>query len=232
MNESSEFAKLLVEALDKGGVKIADLPDSHPKKLFIPEDEVPETLRQDIVDAMRTLQEFDIPLPFVHVTSGAVKLENGSIVSTGFIDNITTNGTNPNINVAAFVERHEGELSKIAKPQYFIDHPDQFIEDIHLMLKRYKKHGMRVNKDSLKNIRHKYEGLPTSLIINGSDVLTKRGVDGDEHYVLLSRIKAQDIIGTLPLDTINADNRDEVLTYSSQLLSLTRSYIGKNRSSD
>src|SRR4051794_20320785 len=83
--------------------EVREIPDAHPislhkdragrkDRIYIQALQESPELGERITQTLRGLSEHTIPMPIAHITSRAVRREDGTEVSTGYIENIHENG--------------------------------------------------------------------------------------------------------------------------------------------
>jgi hypothetical protein len=192
--------------------------------------EVPE-LGERITQTLRSLSEHRIPMPITHVTSRTVRYEDGTEVSTGYIENIQANGFRPrDTNVGAFIER--GNSVRIGSPEYFAANPHKFLRSIAEIISHYKHHGIRTNKPSLGEAKDQGVGLPTMLVIDTRGVQLLKGTDYDDHFRLHNQVPASNIVGAIDLDGKTSSNIDDVKIVANEVIeSLNSHFLQENEHS-
>lgn len=181
-------------------------------------------LKEKILRQMENLKEKNLPMPITHITSAAVK-SGGGMISTGFVENIKTHGLRKrDTNVGVFVVRDKE--TTIAKPEFYIRKPEEFIKSLRLFLQRYLHHGVRTNKQALGELRGEGGATPVMVVIEGG-VELGHGSDYDDHYILKEGAAREQIIGTINLDSgVSSGSQDDVARVAESLLDLLSSYLG------
>jgi hypothetical protein len=152
---------------------------------------------------LRGLTERNLPLPVVHFTSRAVQVSGTDCAGTGFVESIFQNGLKPvSSNVGAFVIRH-GHQWKLAKPADL--DPVAAMSQVLLFIFRYLKHGVRTNKDSLHGLREAGKGVPVMMVANPGLTDLRSGMDGVDHFVIVSALPPAAIIGAMAADHLSPD---------------------------
>lgn len=160
-------------------------------------------LEAQIVAAMGELAEVGMNVPVFHITSRAIRLENGIEQTTGYLENIAENGFRArDTNVAALMER--GSDARIGTPLYFRDAPHKFLRAMATSLKHYAHHGSRTNKASLTEQRDQGEGIPVMLLIDTTKTPLIPGTDYDDHFQLGEAVNPSHIVGMVELTGLKA----------------------------
>lgn len=182
-------------------------------------------LKEEILKCMHTLQEKNVPMPLIHITSSAIQIGENKI-DTDFVKNIMNNGfKKKDTNVGVFLERSRENL--LASPSYFELHPEEFVKAIKLFVKRYIHHGFRVNKNILGELKNDGVGIPEMMIIEGSLEL-QHGSDYDDHYILKEGASPDKIIGSINLGEHNRSFSSEDIDYiASKFIELLYGYYTK-----
>lgn len=184
-------------------------------------------LKEGILRQMENLKMQNLPMPIAHITSRAIK-KGEEMVSTGFVENIEKNGFRKrDTNIGAFVER--GKKTSIAKPDYFIEKPEEFIKSLRLFLQRYLHHGLRTNKQTLGEYRDSESAVPVIIFIEG-DVKLEHGSDYDDHHILKEGVTPEQILGTVDLnEDISSKSKDDIAYVAKSLLELLASRYGEQQ---
>lgn len=155
---------------------------------------------------------------FLYFTSSAIRFPDGSQQSTGYLENIQANGFRAKDTNVAVLTTRDGK-SQIANPGYFKEHPDDLLEDFVVILKRYRHHSTRTNKQSLGEHRETGVGVPALIVIDGK-IPMKRGTDYEDHYIFDQAVPADKILGTLDIDDVNPNDLNSVCGLVDQYLSI------------
>ncbi|MFZ2975349.1 MAG: hypothetical protein WA055_01820 [Candidatus Moraniibacteriota bacterium] len=224
-------------ALKKAGVKKESLPKEHPEnKLFLEIDEIPNEIIEKIKNVFEKIKESQMELPFFHITLEAIESKDGT-KRTGFIENIKQEGFSINTNGAILVKRSRENGTQVASYEDILEKPELFIDDVYLILKKFIHHGIRTNKLKLgysnktiksENYSRLGKGHPALVILDRTGIPIKRGVDGDEHYVLQRWVSPDKIIGTTSVDLLDLEDKEQLLVKANNVLELIDGYI-KNR---
>lgn len=184
-------------------------------------------LREEISRQMENLSAQNLPMPIIHITSKAIK-RGDEMVSTGFVENIEEKGFRKrDTNIGAFVER--GRKTSIAKPDFFIKKPEEFIKSLRLFLQRYLHHGTRTNKQALGEFRDSGSAIPAMILIEGG-VKLEHGSDYDDHYILKEGTTPEQIIGIFDLnEDRNPISKDGVAYIAKKLLELLAIHYSKQQ---
>lgn len=184
-------------------------------------------LKTEIQRCMHILNENNVYMPIIHITSDAIQTQTNKI-NTGFIENIMKSGfKQKDTNVAVFLEGSGG--AAFTNPEYFENNPEEFIKNIKLFIKRYVHHGLRVNKDSLKELKNNGVGIPKMIIIEGN-VELQHGSDYDNHYILEETVPPEKIIGNIDLSEHNRSASSKDIEYiAKEFVKLLHSYYTKER---
>lgn len=184
-------------------------------------------LREEILRQMENLRAQNLPMPIVHITSKAIK-KGEDVVSTGFVENIEENGLRKrDTNIGTFIER--GKKMSIAKPNFFIKKPEEFIKSLKLFLQRYLHHGLRTNKQALGELRGSKNAVPTIIFIEGN-VKLEHGSDYDDHYMLKEGTTPEQIIGIVDLNEHrNPESQDDIAYVAKCLLELLASHYSEQK---
>ena len=184
-------------------------------------------LREEILRQMENLKAQNLPMPIAHITSKAIK-KDGDTISTGFTENIKKEGFRKrNTNVGAFVKR--GKETSIAKPDFFIEKPEEFIKSLRLFLQRYLHHGLRTNKQVLGKFKDSKSAIPVIIFIEG-DVKLEHGSDYDNHYILQQGAAPEQIIGIIDLNEHkNLKSKDDIIYIAKKLLKLLDIHYDKQQ---
>lgn len=172
-------------------------------------------LKRAIIAQMENLKKENLPMPVVHISTKAIKNNNGEI-STGFIENIKEKGFRKrDTNISAFIRK--AEKNSLAKPEFLKDKPEEFIKSLRLFLQRYLHHGLRTNKEALKELKGSSEAVPAMILIDG-DVQLEHGSDYDDHYILKNGSTPEQIIGIIDLEKHNRPRSEEDITYIAKII--------------
>lgn len=177
-------------------------------------------LKIKIVEKMEKLKEGGEFLPIVHITSRAIRSEQGGDdLDTGFLENIKNEGFHRrDTNVAVFVRR--GTRTSPAEPDFYIEKPEEFIKALRIFLQRYSHHGLRTNKNILGENRDSGQGVPIAVVIDGS-VPIEHGSDYDDHYILKSMVTPDKILGEIDLDgCYHSQKSENIIKFAKALLEL------------
>lgn len=182
------------------------------------------TLLESIQSTCHQLQNSNIPMPVVHITTEVIKHPDGSETATGYVDNIRQQGFRPrDTNVAAFVER--GNSVRIGQPEYFSENPHRLLRDVSDVLTRYKHHGVRTNKTTLQDMRDQGKGIPTMLVIDTRGVQLTKGTDYDDHFRFYNAVPGENILGSISLEGKQSSNIDDVKEIAASLLTIMEEAI-------
>lgn len=152
---------------------------------------------------LNALKERKLPLPIVHFTSRVIQLPDGSTVPTGFIESILSAGLRArDTNVGAFVSRGQRGV-QLADPAEL--DPIALLAQALILVSRYLKHGLRVNKDCLGAARGQGKGLPVVIIASPTGARLRRGSDFDDHYVVDSGLAPEAILGVVEIEAADMD---------------------------
>jgi hypothetical protein len=150
---------------------------------------------------LRGLNERRLPMPIVHVTTRAVGLAGGASEATGFVESILANGFRPlDSNFGAFVIR-EKQQWRLAQPVEM--DAVSAMSQVLLFVFRYLKHGTRTNKASLGILRERGKGMPVLVVANPKYAVLRPGIDADDHYVGVSGLGPDTIIGAIDTDDLS-----------------------------
>lgn len=190
---------------------------------FIEElDRNPE-LDAEIVTTMAKLRLMGLRVPVFHVTSRAVRFEDGTEQSTGYLENIEANGLRArDTNVAAFMRK--GAVTEVADPEYFVENPHKFLRSMSESLRRYAHHGTRTNKQSLGDQREAGVGVPVMLVVDATNTPLSPGSDYDDHFKLGEQISADRIMGTVELDGRKSRDPDDLAATARDFLDVAAKY--------
>lgn len=179
-------------------------------------------IKGQVITQMRKMADLNLSLPLVHITSEAVKYNDNTVKSSGFLENINQNGLRPrDTNVAAFVQRQN--TTELALPDYFAAQPELFIKDLVLILRRYVHHGVRTNKNIYEN-KNEGEGVPVMILVDGHTNLIK-GSDFDDHFILADKVLPDKIIGKIDLDQArDLHSITDIASIASQMLEQVDTY--------
>jgi hypothetical protein len=184
-------------------------------------------LKEEILRQMENLKMQNLPMPVVHITLSTIK-RGEEMVSTGFVENIKKNGFRKrDTNIGAFVER--GKKTSIAKPDFFIEKPEEFIKSLRLFLRRYLHHGLRSNKQALGEFRDSKKAKPAMIFVEG-DVKLEHGSDYDDHYILKEGATPEQILGIVNLnEDRSSEPKGDIAYVAKSLLELLDSRYGEQQ---
>lgn len=127
-------------------------------------------------------EHFGSDLPVIHFTNAEVGNEIGKLVSTGFLERFSEEGSIKKIHVGAFRKQYEirghfrdmtlGEDSLLA-----------VLSKLRKITEQFYHHGLRTNKNQLKNGRRASYSLPAAIIMKKPDKLD-RGTDNYDHWIV------------------------------------------------
>ncbi len=222
------FAEKIRQAIQESGIHIPKHVDKLPENWITPE-EIPAELKEKVVSLMARIEAAKMPLPLLHITQNKVVGKDGSSQSTGFLEKIQTEGLKVNTNCAAFLFRDLSGTNEphLASPAEMREHPEYFINDFQIAIKKYIHHGIRVNKEQLKSLVRVKVGMPIVVLADREATPLKRGKDGDEHYVTRSKIRPSKIIGTLNLEGVQIEQKNELFDLLNTFIETINIYLDK-----
>jgi hypothetical protein len=138
------------------------------------------------------------------------------------------NGSRKNLNVAGLVVRTPDGVH-LATPTSILHRPEIFVDDVHLILDRYNHHGIRTNRTQHGDMRSDHFtniGIPTMVLLSKIGRI-KRGIDGDEHYVFLDPLPADNVLGSIDIEGIDPHNPEHIFDISSQILTNMNQALSK-----
>jgi hypothetical protein len=185
-----------------------------------------ESLKNKITSTMQALAERHNPMPLMHVTTKAVRFEDGNEESTGYIENIQSNGFRArDTNVSAFID--PSNSTHFRSPSYFADNPHKLLRQLDQILEKYGHHGVRTNKQSLGEKRDQGVGVPVMMLIDSREVQLIKGSDNEDHFILHNRVPPDRIMGTVALkgDAIHSLG---IITVSHEFVATIDNYLTKD----
>lgn len=225
-------------ALDASGIGGASLEPKREIPRLIERTEISPELLDKVTAIAEKLANRGYAMPWLHITIEALQQKDGTTTPVSFIENIYENGFNIRTNGATFVRRDGDVNPRIAEPSFFVDHPEELIEDVFHIVKKYMHHGVRSNKKQLgyhykqgyrsSTLSSQGIGIPRLMIADASGIRLERGIDGDEHYVTQNRILPEKIIGDLPLQDVRAEDKSTVLNMVDTMLDQIDSYLERS----
>lgn len=225
-------------ALASSGIDRRALQQNREIPRLIEKSEIPPEMLEEITRVTQRLVNFEIDMPWLHITSEALEQPDGTVKPIDFVQNIYTNGFNARTNGSAFVRRDGDMNPRVASPDFFVAHPEEFVEDVYHIVKKYLHHGTRSNKkllgysfkgtDRQQTMSSQGIGMPILIAADKTGITLQRGVDGDEHYVTTKRILPEKIIGDFSLRNLNVDDKTSVLKIVSALLEVINVYLDRN----
>ncbi|MBI2459692.1 MAG: hypothetical protein HYV53_04045 [Parcubacteria group bacterium] len=180
-------------------------------------------LKSEIVSQMQNLMKQGLPMPVIHITSRALYGANDKEINTNFIENIEKNGFRKrDTNVGVFVKRDK--KTSIAQPDYYTEHPNEFIKSLRLFFERYIRHGIRTNKSALGDFKDSGTAIASMIIIDGN-VSLERGSDYDDHYILKDGAAPDQIIGAVDLkEHYHYRSKNDITYIAEKILKQTNSF--------
>jgi len=214
MSELVNNGTLIVDRKKDKLLKYRNILETHPY------------LRESIINVFSSAPI----VPSIHITSRAFKSRDGNdIVDSGFIQRIRKDGfRSRDTNVGVFMTRN-GQRN-LATSREFVDSPEKFLKELETLIRHYYHHGTRTNKNILGGNFNNYQGIPTMLIIDVSNVSLIPGTDYEDHYKLGSLLPGNAIIGEVDLENIGNKIDQELPKIALSFLNHLKSYIESNQS--
>ncbi len=126
-------------------------------------------------------EHFGAELPVIHFTNAEVGPQLDKLVSTGFLEKFSEEGSVKKVHVGAFKKQ-----DKVRGPFIDImlgtDNLSTVLKKLRKITEQFYHHGLRTNKNQLGNARGAAFSLPAAIVMEKPDKLD-RGTDNYDHWI-------------------------------------------------
>lgn len=149
-------------------------------------------------------EHFGNELPVIHFTNAEVGNQIDKLVSTGFLEKFSDEGSIKKFHVGAFRTQDEpkGPFRDMTLEN---DSLPTALDKLRKITQQFYHHGLRTNKNQLKNTRNAAFSLPAAIVMEKPEKLD-RGTDNYDHWVVRDSQGKEKILAMVTFDPRRATN--------------------------